>query len=208
VTPAKIRPVGQTVGPLTEHSAEVNVHPRPNPGEEIVVIPTDVTNLNTTPGISYTKFGQCDMRKLRTVHEEMRVVDQIYVVKGLPKVLFASNLCHELMHAYLFLSMYPDMSPEVEEGFCNAVSVMYLNYRMAKVEQRISSGGSSLDSASHERLLHELDVCDFSVRKFYRNEHPDYGEGFRKAMKCIQRNGFQQTLRYLKETGLLAASMT
>eukprot|EP00923_Selenidium_pygospionis_P055047 GHVN01096018.1.p1 GENE.GHVN01096018.1~~GHVN01096018.1.p1 ORF type:complete len:1157 (-),score=129.21 GHVN01096018.1:539-4009(-) len=165
-----------------------------------------------------SKFGQCDMRKLQKRSLEMRVVDQIYVVKGLPTVLFTANLCHELLHAYLFLAGYPEMTADVEEGLCNAVAVMYLNHRMEVIEERLSraqiaqeivnSEGNGaapvsvltdlLTPSEAEILLQELDVCDFTVRKFYRNEHPHYGEGFRRAIRSINLNGVLPSLRQLQ----------
>lgn len=176
-----------------------------DPAEKIVVIPTTLPKLNADTRF-YTKFGQCDMRKLRTKTTEMRVVDQVYIVKGLPEVLFAANLCHELLHAYFFLNYYPDMCPQVEEGVCNAVSVMYLNYKMDLIESEIlsySNCESNQELRHIEALLKELDICDFYVRKFYRNEHPHYGDGFRKAIKCIQLNGFLATLLNIQKTGTI-----
>ncbi|KAL2348461.1 hypothetical protein Fmac_002461 [Flemingia macrophylla] len=49
-------------------------------------------------------------------------VTAILVLYGLPRLLTGSILAHEMMHAWLRLKGYPNLSPEVEEGICQIES--------------------------------------------------------------------------------------
>ncbi|PQP92520.1 protein DA1-related 1 isoform X1 [Prunus yedoensis var. nudiflora] len=79
-------------------------------------------------------------------------VTAILVLYGLPRLLTGSILAHEMMHAWLRLNGYPNLSPEVEEGICQVLAHMWLDAEMYST----SSGdvaSSSTSSPPHPLLV-------------------------------------------------------
>eukprot|EP00918_Siedleckia_nematoides_P072709 GHVU01158684.1.p1 GENE.GHVU01158684.1~~GHVU01158684.1.p1 ORF type:complete len:614 (+),score=70.55 GHVU01158684.1:129-1970(+) len=62
-----------------------------------------------------------------------RYVKRIAVIRGLPRSLFVAHLCHEYIHALLFLSEAPPLPRDVEEGLCNVVAEIYLSVRVEEL---------------------------------------------------------------------------
>lgn len=60
-------------------------------------------------------------------------VTAILVLYGLPHLLTGSILAHECMHAWLRLSGFPHLSPEVEEGLCQLMALLWLEAQQSKV---------------------------------------------------------------------------
>ncbi|KAL2531925.1 Protein DA1-related 1 [Abeliophyllum distichum] len=54
-------------------------------------------------------------------------VTAILILYGLPRLLTGSILVHEMMHAWLRLKGYPNLSSEVEEGICQVLAHMWLD---------------------------------------------------------------------------------
>ncbi|KAF6137567.1 hypothetical protein GIB67_031846 [Kingdonia uniflora] len=75
----------------------------------------------------------------------------ILVLYGLPRLLTGSILAHELMHGWLRLKDYHNLSPEVEEGICQMLSYMWL-----ESEVMPGSQGNSKGRAKRKQRVHEI----------------------------------------------------
>ena len=53
-------------------------------------------------------------------------VTAILVLAGLPRVMAGAILAHECMHAWLRLSGTSQLQPQVEEGLCQLMAVLWL----------------------------------------------------------------------------------
>lgn len=81
--------------------------------------------------------GRTDLKVSR--RSKRRYVKGIYVLLGLPYTLFLAHLCHELMHAALFLSNLEaagnnryKFTPTDEESLCIAVSLLALDHILSE----------------------------------------------------------------------------
>eukprot|EP00923_Selenidium_pygospionis_P047797 GHVN01082446.1.p1 GENE.GHVN01082446.1~~GHVN01082446.1.p1 ORF type:complete len:527 (-),score=79.22 GHVN01082446.1:509-1870(-) len=146
----------------------------------------------------FTKFGRCDCCCATLQGLQCRFVDRISVTMGLPSVLFGAHLAHEMLHAYLHLSVeptpYQPLPPAVEEGLCNAVSVVYLRHMLVKLNQTPPNA-----SVMH-KVNQEKELCQFALTKFQINKHPVYGEGYRQAIRCVDLVGTDETFRCVRLT--------
>jgi Protein DA1 len=114
-------------------------------------------------------------------------VTAILVLYGLPRLLTGSILAHECMHAWLRLSGFPHLSPEVEEGLCQLMALLWLE-------------------AQHVRGFH--DAWEERLAAFFGNQiRTDssyvYGEGFRAVLEAYQRFGLKSVLDCVSRTGRL-----
>ena len=53
-------------------------------------------------------------------------VTAILVLFGLPWLLTGSILAHEVMHAWLHVNGFRGLAPEVEEGLCQLMALLWL----------------------------------------------------------------------------------
>lgn len=153
-------------------------------------------NKNTECARACAKYGKCESCKVRLQDSEKRFVRSIVVAKSLPFVSFKTHLSHELFHAWLHLSHYPELSMKVEEGLCNVIAVKFLEYMLEDLNRQHVSG-----SPPNEQLVKE--IVEHCLWKFHDNKTEIYGDGFREAKAAVDRHGFFPTLDYVKRNARL-----
>ncbi|KAH7657031.1 Protein DA1-like protein [Dioscorea alata] len=141
-------------------------------------------------------------------------VTAILALYGLPRLLTGAILAHELMHAWLRLKGYRDLSPEVEEGICQVLSHMWLESEVMLAGARsppaldfASSSSSSSSSSSWKKTRGKSDT-EKELGKFFLHQIANdvssaYGEGFRAANKAVNKHGLRKTLEHIRLTGTL-----
>ncbi|KAG2630466.1 protein DA1-related 1-like isoform X2 [Panicum virgatum] len=129
-------------------------------------------------------------------------VTAILILYGLPRLLTGSILAHEMMHAYLRLKGFRNLSIEVEEGICQVLSHLWL-------ESEIIAGSSSnVASSSSAPTFKKGTMTEFEKKlgAFFKNQIETdssevYGGGFRAGYLAVQRYGLRTTLDQMKLTG-------
>lgn len=123
---------------------------------------------------------------LSPVDSRVRVVKRICVVLGVPEILFASFLAHELTHAFLWLSMPRGvrLSKTDEEGLCGVASSIVLEHHL-----RVVGGGGGVkktgDEGKNSQFRLEQQLCQFRLNKLLTSEDKEYGDGYRKLKKIV-----------------------
>ncbi|XP_062102315.1 protein DA1-related 1-like [Humulus lupulus] len=142
-------------------------------------------------------------------------VTAILVLYGLPRLLTGSILAHEMMHAWLRLKGYPNLSPEVEEGICQVLGHMWLDSEMysglgndvVAASSSTSSSSSSLpppgssSSKKGKRSDFEKKFGEFFKHQIESDSSTAYGEGFRKGNQAVLKYGLKSTLDHIRMTG-------
>ncbi|TKY70502.1 DA1-related 1 [Spatholobus suberectus] len=123
-------------------------------------------------------------------------VTAILVLYGLPRLLTGSILAHEMMHAWLRLKGYPNLSPEVEEGICQVLAHMWLEselYSGSGNDGASSSSSSSSSSPSSsfasskkgKRSDFEKKLGEFFKHQIESDTSSAYGDGFRLGNQAM-----------------------
>ncbi|KAF3438847.1 hypothetical protein FNV43_RR17122 [Rhamnella rubrinervis] len=141
-------------------------------------------------------------------------VTAILVLYGLPRLLTGSILAHEMMHAWLRLKGYPNLSPEVEEGICQVLAHMWLDSEIYsgsgnEVASSSSSSSSSSPSSSStstsskkgKRSDFEKKLGEFFKHQIEEDTSSAYGEGFRIGNQAVLKYGLRRTLDHIRLTG-------
>ncbi|KAG0467646.1 hypothetical protein HPP92_019226 [Vanilla planifolia] len=135
-------------------------------------------------------------------------VTAILVLYGLPRLLTGSILAHELMHGWLRLKGYRNLSPEVEEGICQVLSHMWLESEVMpgpsyppSSSYYASSSSSSSSSKKGGNSEIEKKLGEFFMHQIAHDISPAYGEGFRMAHAAVNRYGLRRTLDHIWHTG-------
>ncbi|XP_048445651.1 LOW QUALITY PROTEIN: protein DA1-related 1-like [Pyrus x bretschneideri] len=139
-------------------------------------------------------------------------VTAILVLYGLPRLLTGSILAHEMMHAWLRLNGYPNLSPEVEEGICQVLAHMWLDAEtystpgsdVASSSSSSSSSPSSSSSASSKkgkRSDFEKKLGEFFKHQIESDSSTAYGEGFRIGNQAVLKFGLRRTLDHIRLIG-------
>ncbi|CAH9088725.1 unnamed protein product [Cuscuta epithymum] len=147
-------------------------------------------------------------------------VTAILILYGLPRLLTGSILAHEMMHAYLRLKGYPNLSPEVEEGICQVLAHMWLDSEIlagsasntastssSSSSSSTTSPSSSLSSSSStsskkgNRSQFEKSVGEFFKHQIESDTSAAYGDGFREGNKAVLKYGLKSTLDHIRLTG-------
>ncbi|KAK8950129.1 Protein DA1-related 2 [Platanthera guangdongensis] len=138
-------------------------------------------------------------------------VTAILVLYGLPRLLTGSILAHELMHGWLRLKGYRNLSPEVEEGICQILSHMWLESEVMPGPSFAPSSSSSnnVPSSSSSSSSYkkggkseiEKKLGGFFMHQIANDISPAYGEGFRAAHVAVNRYGLRRTLDHIRHTG-------
>ncbi|KAG5123485.1 hypothetical protein AAZX31_11G061100 [Glycine max] len=140
-------------------------------------------------------------------------VTAILVLYGLPRLLTGSILAHEMMHAWLRLKGYPNLSPEVEEGICQVLAHMWLESELYSGfgNDGASSSTSSLSSSSPssssvstkkgKRSDFEKKLGDFFKHQIESDTSSAYGDGFRLGNQAMVKYGLKRTLDHIHMTG-------
>ncbi|XP_019151542.1 PREDICTED: protein DA1-related 2-like isoform X2 [Ipomoea nil] len=138
-------------------------------------------------------------------------VTAILVLYGLPRLLTGAILAHELMHAWLRLKGFRNLSPEVEEGICQVLSHMWLESEvmpgfrnMPSTSAASSSSSSAWPSSSSKkggRSGAENKLGEFFMHQIAHDTSPAYGGGFRAANEAVNKYGLRRTLDHIHFTG-------
>ncbi|XP_022775264.1 protein DA1-related 1-like [Durio zibethinus] len=139
-------------------------------------------------------------------------VTAILILYGLPRLLTGTILAHEMMHAWLRLKGYPNLSPEVEEGICQVLAHMWLDsemYAASGSDAASSSSSSSSSSASSssssskkgKRSDFEKKLGGFFKHQIESDTSTAYGEGFRQGIRAVNKYGLKRTLDHIQMTG-------
>ncbi|KAJ4715024.1 Protein DA1-related 1 [Melia azedarach] len=142
-------------------------------------------------------------------------VTAILILYGLPRLLTGSILAHEMMHAWLRLKGYPNLTPEVEEGICQVLAHMWLESEIysgsgsdvaSSSSSSASSSSSSPSSSSTsskkgKRSDFEKDLGKFFKHQIESDSSSAYGDGFREGNKAVNKYGLRRTLDHIQMTG-------
>ncbi|KAF5752946.1 protein DA1-related 1-like isoform X1 [Tripterygium wilfordii] len=138
-------------------------------------------------------------------------VTAILILYGLPRLLTGSILAHEMMHAWLRLKGYPNMSPEVEEGICQVLGHMWLDSEIysssgsdvASSSSASSSSATSSSSSSKKGAYSDFEkkLGEFVKHQIESDSSSAYGDGFRMGNQAVLKYGLRSTLDHIKMTG-------
>ncbi|KAL3616439.1 Protein DA1-related 1 [Castilleja foliolosa] len=148
-------------------------------------------------------------------------VTAILILYSLPRLLTGSILAHEMMHAWLRLKGYPNLSPEIEEGICQVLAHMWLDSEIVAgsgsssnvASTSYSSSSSSLASSSSsstsssgsskkgKRSEFEKKLGEFFKHQIESDTSVAYGDGFREGNKAVLKYGLKRTLDHIHLTG-------
>lgn len=130
----------------------------------------DKRRLNQRLGVSQRANSHGLTRTVERQQGSLRYVEHsIYVLYGLPRVLFHGVLAHEMIHVWLNekgLHSWPEADIE---GFCNLGTALIYQ-----------QDGSPL--------------ADVLLQRMQQDPHPVYGDGFRKMNKHLQQLGWSGLL--------------
>ncbi|CAA7393823.1 unnamed protein product [Spirodela intermedia] len=132
-------------------------------------------------------------------------VTAILILYGLPRFLTGSILAHEMMHAWLRLNGYRNLSQEVEEGICQVLAHMWLDSEVvAGSGSNVASSSSSSASGSKKGPRSEFDrkLGDFFRHQIESDASSAYGDGFRAGNQAVHQYGLRRTLDHIKLTGM------
>ncbi|XP_027359801.1 protein DA1-related 1-like [Abrus precatorius] len=138
-------------------------------------------------------------------------VTAILVLYGLPRLLTGSILAHEMMHAWLRLKGYPNLSPEVEEGICQVLAHMWLDSELysgsgndgasSSSSSSSSPSSSSTSSKKGKRSDFEKKLGEFFKHQIESDASSAYGDGFRQGNRAMLKYGLKRTLDHIHMTG-------
>ncbi|CAA6655051.1 unnamed protein product [Spirodela intermedia] len=134
-------------------------------------------------------------------------VTAILILYGLPRLLTGAILAHELMHGWLRLKGFRNLSPEVEEGICQVLSHMWLESEVIPGTSMpsTSAAGAASSSSSHPKKAGKSDtekkLGEFFMHQIMHDTSPAYGGGFRAANAAVGKYGLRWTLEHIRHTG-------
>ncbi|CAN4105389.1 unnamed protein product [Withania somnifera] len=133
-------------------------------------------------------------------------VTAILVLFGLPRLLTGAILAHELMHAWLRLKGFRNLSLEVEEGICQVLSYMWLESEVMPGSRDMpstSTASASSVSSSKKGVKSGVEnkLGEFFMHQIAHDTSPAYGGGFRAANKAVNKYGLKCTLDHMRLTG-------
>ncbi|XP_009615648.1 protein DA1-related 2-like [Nicotiana tomentosiformis] len=134
-------------------------------------------------------------------------VTAILVLYGLPRLLTGAILAHELMHAWLRLKGFRNLSPEVEEGICQVLSQMWLESEVMPGSRNMPSTSTASSSSTWSYSKKggksgvENKLGEFFMHQIAHDASPAYGAGFRAANAAVNKYGLRRTLDHIRLTG-------
>ncbi|CAN6334791.1 unnamed protein product [Urochloa humidicola] len=137
-------------------------------------------------------------------------VTAILILYGLPRLQTGSILAHEMMHAYLRLKGFRNLSIEVEEGICQFLSHLWLESEIiagsssnVASSSAASSSSSSAPTSSKKGAKTEFEkkLGAFIKNQIETDPSEAYGGGFRAGCPAVERYGLRRTLDHIKLTG-------
>ncbi|XP_030974440.1 protein DA1-related 1-like isoform X3 [Quercus lobata] len=134
-------------------------------------------------------------------------VTAILVLYGLPRLLTGSILAHEMMHAWLRLKGYPNLSPKVEEGICQVLAHMWMESEILSASgsdvassSSSSSPSSSSSSKKGKRSEFEKKLGEFFKHQIETDTSSAYGDGFREGNEAVLKYDLKTTLKHIQMT--------
>ncbi|KAI3958220.1 hypothetical protein MKW92_030146 [Papaver armeniacum] len=125
----------------------------------------------------------------------------IFLVNAVCRLLTGSILAHELMHGWLRLKGYRNLSPEVEEGICQVLSYMWLESKVLPGSRNMATTASSSSSSSKKGEKFEKKLGEFFMHLIAHDTSTAYGGGFRAGNAAVNRYGLRRTLDHIRLTG-------
>ncbi|KAG6408181.1 hypothetical protein SASPL_131185 [Salvia splendens] len=125
-------------------------------------------------------------------------VTAILILYGLPRLLTGLILAHEMMHAWLRLKGYPNLSPKVERGICHVLAHLWLDSEINAASATSSSSGSSKKGKKSE---FEKKLCEWLIQRIESDTSAVYGDGFREGNKAVLKYGLRRTLDHIRLKG-------
>lgn len=136
-------------------------------------------------------------------------VTAILILYSLPRLLTGSILAHEMMHAWLRLTGYSNLPPDVEEGICQVLAHMWLDSEIMAGSSgtAVASSSSSApipapaSSKKGKRSDFEKKLGEFFKHQIESDTSAAYGDGFREGNKAVLKYGLRSTLDHIRLTG-------
>ena len=142
-------------------------------------------------------------------------VTAILVLAGLPKLLTGCILSHECMHAWLRLSGYEDLPPEIEEGLCQLMALLWLESHAVprgssthrgsgRVVGNVTSNAAGAGCGGDYRrnvagwTEYEERLAAFLGHQIRTDPSYVYGDGLRAALEAFQNHGLATVLAHVK----------
>lgn len=106
----------------------------------------------------------------------VRHIEAIKILHGLPREHFSEICAHELGHAYMFMNEFPELDRRTEEGLCRLNQYVYLAGERTEIAKR-------------------------RMKATMQSRDPIYGDGFRAAYRCLGNRRVVDLYSYVKRTG-------
>jgi len=136
-------------------------------------------------------------RTMRNQRVDQAKIEEVAIMRGLPRILFEGVCVHELGHVWLVQHKIVNLPIMDEEGFCELLSYHYYlsTPAVGAAEEEVGQCAQAQDDRT---LAHDRKVAHFYARNIARNSSPIYGDGFRKVQRLEERVGFAQILKSLQ----------
>ncbi|KAH9092713.1 hypothetical protein Ae201684P_008383 [Aphanomyces euteiches] len=137
--------------------------------------------------VQFNHFAHRAIQKLFRL-ENTRRVNGIMILHGLPYDMTAYILAHEATHAYFKLHEgFPtSLPPKVEEGMCQLMGYLYLQYRKVMAPE------------DEPQFLKQL--RDWYLQSLVEDASPIYGDGLRDALHSFNLyNSLQNVLDHIRQ---------
>jgi Protein DA1 len=122
------------------------------------------------------EFGTTLSTTCQLSHSEVHtVINGVAILRGLPSIVFAGTIAHELGHVWLIMQAARDWPKSDEEGFCQLLAHRYY-------------------------IQVDTDDNRCQARHIERNPDAIYGGGFRCVRAVADAVGFHQLIRIIVAT--------
>jgi Protein DA1/LIM domain len=161
-------------------------------------------------GLCLTEQGQTRTASTRSISNQRSNTNVIAILcpTGLPRVLVASILAHESIHAWMKChpnyNIHQTLSLQVEEGLCQLVASLYLsdgvipNHHHHNTTTNVAVDSSDV---SYEKKLRQY--YKFCIE---RDQSDIFGAGYRRAAMAYREIGIEGLLSHVLEYGTLPQS--
>lgn len=96
---------------------------------------------------------------------------------------------------FFFMEGYPTLRPDVEEGICQVLALLWLDSELKGSRSRASNKGKTRRSQFDQKL------GDFFKHQLESDASPVYGDGFRAGWQAVRKYGLNRTLDHIGVTG-------
>ncbi|XP_062005587.1 protein DA1-like [Rosa rugosa] len=116
-------------------------------------------------------------------------IEALIVLFGMANVDMGATVAHEMMHAWLYTAGVTGLEERVEEGFCELMSYMWMEWFCSS---RVDSLYKTNEQVQYSRKLKDL----LSSSMEY-SEDEIYGQGFRDARTAVSKFGLRTVLDHI-----------